>query len=139
MDLRDAIEAGIKEGKNVFQMHHLKVRSPQALLLQEHFACFAANFVRFAAHWLAERQAELPTSLSTDPPSSDKNLSSIPVAEADPAPQMQGMPQNMPSGGQASDLPALFQAWGIFPEAAAEYPGTESYLKSIPGATISLS
>jgi hypothetical protein len=49
---RQTIEAGIKEGKNVFQMHHLKVRSPHALLLQEHMACFAANFVRFAAHWL---------------------------------------------------------------------------------------
>ncbi len=53
---RQTIEAGIKEGKNVFQMHHLKVRSAQALLLQEHFACFAANFVRFAAHWLTEQQ-----------------------------------------------------------------------------------
>jgi len=53
---RQTIEAGIKEGKNVFQMHHLKVRSSQALSLQEHFACFAANFVRFAAHWLTEQQ-----------------------------------------------------------------------------------
>lgn len=53
---RQTIEAGIKEGKNVFQMHHLKVRSSQALLLQEHLACFAANFVRFAAHWLTEQQ-----------------------------------------------------------------------------------
>jgi hypothetical protein len=52
---RQTIEAGIKEGKNVFQMHHLKVRSSQALLLQEHLACFAANFVRFAAHWLTEQ------------------------------------------------------------------------------------
>lgn len=57
---RQTIEAGIKEGKNVFQMHHLKVRSPQALLLQEHFACFAANFVRFAAFWLTEQQTDLP-------------------------------------------------------------------------------
>ncbi|KKK98952.1 hypothetical protein LCGC14_2637620, partial [marine sediment metagenome] len=57
---RQTIEAGIKEGKNVFQMHHLKVRSPQALLLQEHFACFAANFVRFAAFWLTEQQTLLP-------------------------------------------------------------------------------
>lgn len=57
---RQTIEAGIKEGKAVFQMHHLKVRSPQALRLQEQFACFAANFVRFAAHWLAERQAQPP-------------------------------------------------------------------------------
>lgn len=53
---RQTIEAGIKEGKNVFQMHHLKVRSPEALLLQEHLATFAANFVRFAAHWLASRE-----------------------------------------------------------------------------------
>lgn len=59
---RQTIEAGIKEGKNVFQMHHLKVRSPQALLLQEHLACFAANFVRFAACWLAQSQsAQIPT------------------------------------------------------------------------------
>ena len=58
---RQTIEAGIKEGKNVFQMHHLKVRSPQALLLQEHFACFAANFVRFAGLWLTKQQVvELP-------------------------------------------------------------------------------
>lgn len=47
------IEAGIKEGKNVFQMHHLKVRSEAALFLQEHFAAFAANLVRWAAYWLA--------------------------------------------------------------------------------------
>lgn len=53
---RQTIEAGIKEGKSVFQMHHLKVRSPQALQLQEHLACFAANFVRFAAHWLTLQQ-----------------------------------------------------------------------------------
>jgi hypothetical protein len=60
---RQTIEAGIKEGKNVFQMHHLKVRSPQALLLQEHMACFAANFVRFAAHWLASesKSTMIPT------------------------------------------------------------------------------
>jgi hypothetical protein len=59
---RQTIEAGIKEGKNVFQMHHLKVRAPQALLLQEHLACFAANFVRFAACWLAQSQpAQMPT------------------------------------------------------------------------------
>jgi hypothetical protein len=60
---RQTIEAGIKEGKNVFQMHHLKVRSPEALLLQEHIACFAANFVRFAACWLT--QEAQPTPFST--------------------------------------------------------------------------
>lgn len=52
---RQTIEAGIKEGKGVFQMHHLKVRSPPALYLQEHFAAFAANFVRWAAGWLAQQ------------------------------------------------------------------------------------
>lgn len=57
---RQTIEAGIKEGKTVFQMHHLKVRSPQALLLQEHFACFAANFVRFAGLWLTQQQVHSP-------------------------------------------------------------------------------
>ncbi len=60
---RQTIEAGIKEGKNVFQMHHLKVRSPEALLLQEHMACFAANFVRFAGWWLV--QSAQPTPFST--------------------------------------------------------------------------
>ena len=49
---RQTIEAGIKEGKNVFQMHHLKVRSPAGLEIQEQFAAFAANFVRWAALWL---------------------------------------------------------------------------------------
>jgi hypothetical protein len=51
---RQIIEAGIKEGKHVFQMHHLKVRSSAAIYLQEQFALFAANFVRWAAHWLAQ-------------------------------------------------------------------------------------
>lgn len=36
-----------------------------------------------------------------------------PVAEADPAPPMQGMPPGMPPMGQSSDLPALFASWGI--------------------------
>ena len=36
-----------------------------------------------------------------------------PLAESDPAPPMQGMPQGMPPMGQASDLPLLFDAWGI--------------------------
>jgi hypothetical protein len=59
---RQTIEAGIKEGKNVFQMHHLKVRSPEALRLQEHLACFAANFVRFAAEWLVHKAQPMPLS-----------------------------------------------------------------------------
>lgn len=35
---RQTIEAGIKEGKGVFEMHHLKVRSAPGLDLQEQFA-----------------------------------------------------------------------------------------------------
>ena len=54
------IEAGNKEAKQVFEIRHLKVRSRPALHLQEHFALFAANFVRFAAHWLAEQCPQVP-------------------------------------------------------------------------------
>jgi hypothetical protein len=57
---RQLIEAGIKEGKGVFQMHHLKVRAAPALWLQEQFAAFAANFVRWAALWLDTRCRQLP-------------------------------------------------------------------------------
>lgn len=57
---RQIIEAGIKEGKNVFAMHHLKVRSAPAIFLQEQFAVFAANFVRWAARWLVEQCPQLP-------------------------------------------------------------------------------
>ena len=56
------IEAGIKEGKHVFQMHHLKIRSPIGLLIQEEFAVFAANFVRLAAAWLHEACPDVPAS-----------------------------------------------------------------------------
>jgi hypothetical protein len=66
---RQVIEAGIKEGKNVFAMHHLKVRSAPAIFLQEQFAVFAANFVRWAARWLREQCPQLPDSwLSTAQP-----------------------------------------------------------------------
>jgi hypothetical protein len=58
---RQTIEAGIKEGKSVFEMHHLKVRSASGLYLQEQFAVFAANFVRWAAHWLATQCPQLPS------------------------------------------------------------------------------
>lgn len=57
---RQTIEAGIKEGKGVFEMHHLKVRSAPGLFLQEQFAVFAANFVRWAAHWLVMQCPQLP-------------------------------------------------------------------------------
>jgi len=52
---RQTIEAGIKEGKCVFQMHHLKVRSRPGLAIQEQFAALAANLVRWGAHWLHEQ------------------------------------------------------------------------------------
>lgn len=52
---RQIIEAGIKEGKHVFQMHHLKVRSQSGLAIQEEFAALAANLVRWAALWLHEQ------------------------------------------------------------------------------------
>jgi len=57
---RQTIEAGIKEGKNVFQMHHLKVHSPAGLVIQEEFAVFAANFVRWAAAWLCQTCPKAP-------------------------------------------------------------------------------
>jgi hypothetical protein len=63
---RQTIEAGIKEGKQVFQMHHLKVRSEAGLFLQEHFAAFAANFVRWAAHWLTTRCPQEPDGWQED-------------------------------------------------------------------------
>lgn len=49
---RQIIEAGIKESKQVFYLHRLKVRSEAAIYLQECFVIFAANFIRWAAHWL---------------------------------------------------------------------------------------
>lgn len=52
---RQIIEAGIKESKQVFYLHHLKVRSKPAIYLQECFVVFAANFIRWAVHWLADQ------------------------------------------------------------------------------------
>lgn len=57
---RQTIEAANKEARQVFQAHHIKVRSLPAMRLQEHFALFCANFVRFAAHWLAEQCLQVP-------------------------------------------------------------------------------
>ncbi len=49
---RQTTLAGIKESKQVFSLHHLKVRSEPAIALQEAFVIFAANFIRWASHWL---------------------------------------------------------------------------------------
>ena len=48
---RQTVEARIKESKQVFYLHHLKVRSEPAISLQEAFVLFAANFIRWASHW----------------------------------------------------------------------------------------
>jgi len=58
---RQTIEAGIKEGKGVFAMHHLKVRSLPGLYLQEQMARFAANFVRWAGQWLVTHCEQVST------------------------------------------------------------------------------
>ncbi len=55
---RQLIEAGIKETNVVFKMHPLKMRSPGGIALQEQFALFAANFVRWAAEWLRQRVSQ---------------------------------------------------------------------------------
>jgi len=52
---RQIIEAGIKEGNVVFQMHPFKMRSSGGIALQEQFCLFAANFVRWAAVWLRQQ------------------------------------------------------------------------------------
>jgi len=57
---RQTVEAAIKENKGVFEMRHLKLRSPTGLALAEAFALFAANLVRWAAVWLADSGARVP-------------------------------------------------------------------------------
>jgi len=49
---RQTIEAGIKETKQVFYLHRLKVRSEPAIFLQEAMTLFAANFIRWATVWI---------------------------------------------------------------------------------------
>jgi hypothetical protein len=51
---RQLIEAGVKEGKQVFHLHRLKVRSEPAIYLQEQLVIFAANFIRWATQWMAD-------------------------------------------------------------------------------------
>ena len=54
---RQTIEAGIKETKQVFYLHRLKVRSEPAIYLQEAMTIFATNFIRWATAWV-EKHAE---------------------------------------------------------------------------------
>lgn len=57
---RQSIEAGNKEEKTVFALHHLKTRSRSGILLQDHFVAFAANFVRWAILWLTQDCGNVP-------------------------------------------------------------------------------
>lgn len=52
---RQTMEAGIKENKQVFFLHHLKVRSTPAIILQEACVMFAANFIRWASLWIDQQ------------------------------------------------------------------------------------
>jgi hypothetical protein len=61
---RQTIEAGIKEEKQVFYLHHIKVRSEPAIYLQECFILFAANFIRWATRWLAEQEQPIENALN---------------------------------------------------------------------------
>jgi hypothetical protein len=55
---RQTIEAGIKEEKSVFTLKRHLVRSPIGMQLQEQFALFGANFVRWAAAWVKDLLAQ---------------------------------------------------------------------------------
>lgn len=60
---RQTIEAGIKETKQVFHLHRLKVRSEPAIFLQEAMTLFAANFIRWATVWIAQHAQPEPDRL----------------------------------------------------------------------------
>ncbi len=60
---RQTIEAGIKESKQVFYLHRLKVRSEPAIYLQEAMTVFAANFIRWATVWIAHHSRPDPNQL----------------------------------------------------------------------------
>jgi hypothetical protein len=61
---RQVIEAGIKENKGVFTMRRPLVRSEFGMLIQEQFALFAANFVRWAAEWARSQIRDEPPVLA---------------------------------------------------------------------------
>jgi len=60
---RQTIEAGIKESKQVFYLHRIKVRSEPAIYLQQAFVIFAANFIRWASLWLTSAALAFDTAL----------------------------------------------------------------------------
>lgn len=44
-----------KESKQVFYLHHIKVRSEPVIYLQECCVILAANFIQWTSHWLADQ------------------------------------------------------------------------------------
>ncbi len=60
---RQTIEAGIKETKQVFSLHRLKVRSEPAIFLQEAMTIFAANFIRWATVWMDQHVVQQANTL----------------------------------------------------------------------------
>jgi len=62
---RQTLEAGIKEGKGVFTLKRHLVRSPIGMQLQEQFALFGANFVRWAAAWVKALLSQANQSFKT--------------------------------------------------------------------------
>jgi len=60
---RQTIEAGIKETKQVFHLHRLKIRSEPAIFLQEAMTLFAANFIRWATVWITQQAQPAPDRL----------------------------------------------------------------------------
>jgi hypothetical protein len=61
---RQTIEAGIKETKQVFYLHRLKVRSEPAIYLQEAMTIFAANFIRWATAWIDQHAEQNENTLA---------------------------------------------------------------------------
>ncbi len=60
---RQTVEAGIKENKAVFTLRRPLVRSVVGMELQEAFAVFAANFVRWAAAWVQAQNQDVSARL----------------------------------------------------------------------------
>jgi hypothetical protein len=62
---RQTLEAGIKEEKGVFTLKRHLVRSPIGMPLQEQFALFGANLVRWAAAWVKDLLAQANQNFKT--------------------------------------------------------------------------
>jgi hypothetical protein len=62
---RQTLEAGIKQEKEVFTLKRHLVRSPIGMPLQEQFAVFGANFVRWAAAWVKDLLAQANQNFKT--------------------------------------------------------------------------